>query len=184
MNIQQKVDIDQQRLSTSSCNHLIKTLGAICLANQQRLTGAGDTKFLDSNQLSGITQPCLMIKGNTTDHCNIRINNIDGIEATAQPYFEKHNIQVGIGKNQQCGKSAKFKIGQGNFCTRRFNLCKSTDNRSIVNRLALNTDTLVVIDKMWRGGRTNPVTMLQHNRLHTGNTGAFAISTGNGNRGR
>src|SRR5690606_22992477 len=151
------------------------------VAAQRGLAAAKDSSFLGRYAVAAVAQPLAVIEANVGYHGNIRIDQIDRIQAPAQPDLQHRGIQAGLLKEPESRKRPHFEIGQGYIATSRLDGSEGSTKRFIAGLLTIDLHALVVAQQMWRAVYTHlqPLPAQQGSDESTG--GALAVGTRDGN---
>src|SRR5690606_14663633 len=151
------------------------------IAAQRGLAAAKDSSFLGRHAVAAVPQPLAVIETNVGHHGNIRIDQIDRIQASAQPDLQHRGVQSGPLEEPESRKRPHFEIGQGYIATSRLDGSEGSTKRFIAGLLTVDLHALVVAQQMWRAVYTHlqPLRVQQGSDESTGR--AFAIGTSDGN---
>ncbi|MCY1528981.1 hypothetical protein D9M68_641050 [compost metagenome] len=129
--------------------HLLQqSLRRIEITAQSRRACAKDTGLLESHGFTGIAQPVGMIDTDTGDQGKIGIDQVDRIQAPAQPHFQHHGIQGRALKQPKGRQGAHLEIGQGNLATRSFDRSEGLAQFGVAGFDAGNLYTFVVTQQV------------------------------------
>ncbi len=85
--------------------------GRIGISADKRLVLAHNAGFFKADRFPVATQPILMIQGDTGNHSNIGLDDISGIQAATQAYFQQYSIERLLLKDPKRRQSGEFEIG-------------------------------------------------------------------------
>ena len=142
------------------------------VAHHDRLAGAHDAGFLKADAFPGVTQKFHVVQIDAGDDGAVGVQNVDGIEPTAQPDFQNHDIEFGIGQQLQNRQRGEFKVGQRDFIAILASCAFHTGEVSYQIRstddVAPNPAALFKMHQMRRGIDAGAVAGLHQNRLQHG----------------
>ncbi len=121
-----------------------------------------------------------MVQRDTGDNRYVRIDNIGSIQPSAQPHFQNNHVQRRLFKQLQRRQRTEFKIGQRGVAASRFNRSKAGGMRRFRQLIALNAHAFGIAQQMRGAVDADPITSGHQQRFQRAASGAFAISSGNG----
>ena len=116
-----------------------------------------------------------MIDRDSGNHRDIRLHQVDRIEAAAKPDFHDDQIRSGCGEQFDRRQRSELEIGQGLIAPRLIYAFESIDQAEIVDFFSIDANALVVTQQMRRGIGTHLSAGCACNRLDVSDYGALAI---------
>ena len=154
------------------------------VADDDRTAGAHDAGFLEAYALAVRAKEVHVVQVDVGDDGAIGIDDVDRIQAPAQPHLQNRHVQPGLAHQAQDGQRAELEIGQADFFTvlgssplHSFKLCCQIRSGS---GFAQQTATFLEMHQMRRGVDAGAVARMRQDRLQHRTGRALAIGAGHG----
>ncbi len=121
-----------------------------------------------------------MIDVDAGDHCAIGIDDVHGVQATAQTDLQNRHIQMSAGHQVQDGQGTELEIGQADITPHRFHRGKRLGKRFGRGRFTVQAAALFKMNQVRGGVDACAVTRLQQHRLQHGTSRPLAIGARHG----
>ena len=111
---------------------------------------AEDAGLLARDVLAGRAEVIHVIEIDARHDGDVGGDDVDRVEAAAQPHLEDRDVETGARERLQCRQRAVFEIGQRNVAARVLHGVERGDERGIAQRQAGDAHALVVAGQMRR----------------------------------
>src|SRR4051794_14110763 len=118
---------------------------------------AQDAGLLAADLLARLAKITLMIEVHARDDCATRLESVDRIETSAQPYFQHRDIDLRLDEHQHRCERAELEVGERNIAARALYALKGSDQTAVLRFLAGDGYALVVAEQMRRRVETGAV---------------------------
>ncbi len=145
------------------------------IAADGRPPAAVDVGFLEADLFTRVAQPVGVVQVDTGDDGAIGIDNVHGVQATAQADLQHHGVQPGLRKEAQDGQGGEFEIGQRDLAAGGFNRLELGDQRLVRGDLAIDAGSFVEVDQVGRSVEPDLVAGREQDRFQHGTGGPLAI---------
>ena len=153
--------------------------GYVTIAANRRPSRAHDAGFLAADLLPGRSQPLLVFEGYRSNHGDIGIQQIDGIQPPAHTDLQNPQFDGIVPEQLQSGQSTEFEVCQRGVAARLIDIFKRPAQGSVGDLRAINPDAFVVSDQVWGSVGTNGISGIPINCVEHGGAGTLAVGPGN-----
>ncbi len=166
---------EQPQVCTDGFDVIQQRLRGDGIAADGRPAAAIDMGFFEADFFTRVAQPVGVVQVDAGDDGDVGIDDVDGIQASAQADFEHDRVQPRLREEAQNGQRGEFKIRQRHIAARGFDGLELRDEVLVGGDLAVDAGTLVEVDEVRRGVQAHLVASRKQDGLEHGTGGTFAV---------
>ncbi len=125
--------------------------GGVFLPVHQGPPCPADAEFLHRHFFAGVTQPVGVVQAHGGDHRHVRVDQIDRVQAAAQPHFQNRQVGAAVAEQPQRRQGGEFEIGQRGVAAGGVHLLEGGAQGVVVHRAVGQRDAFVEALQMGGG---------------------------------
>ena len=173
--LDREVPAQQRKRGPGSVGRIQDTAGRFGLAANQRAFRPDDPGLFAADLFDVVAEVFLVVQADRRNHGAIRVEQVDRVQASAQPDFHHGEIQVLLGQQLESGQRSELEVAQADIVERRFDCFERFDQRLVGSRLAVDLDALVVVVDVRRGVAAEAVAQPAQEAAYIRDRRAFAV---------
>ena len=150
------------------------------IAHDGRAAGAQDAGLLEADALPVGTQELHVVEVDAGDDGAVGVDDVDGIEATAETDLQDRDVGPGLGHGVQDGQRGEFEVGQRGGAARPLDGLEVRQQAVAIDRLARQSQPLLEAHQMRRREDRRPVARVGEDGFEHGAGRALAVGAGDG----
>ena len=107
--------------------------------------------LLRGNLVQSVTEPCGVVHADGSHYRNVRVQDIDGVQPSAETHFQDRNVRLGADEEIQGGQGAELEIAQDRGPACPIDALKGGAQGRIPDCQPVQADTLVVAQQVGGG---------------------------------
>ena len=169
-----------QRHRLEAIQFRVQVGGGVFLAVHQGPPCPADAEFLHRHFFAGVPQPVGVVQAHRRDHRHVRVDQIDRVQAPAQPHFQNRQVGAAVAEQPQGRQGGELKIGQRGVAARGVHLLEGRAQRVVAHRAVGQRDAFVEALQMGRRIDADAASSGGRQGAGEGHHRALAVGAGDG----